>query len=55
MYNLNHAQYILVTDTKNKQLSKPMKYFKSLSLMQNTQKEMIRNDRGRLGSVSPRR
>lgn len=25
MYNLNHVNYILVTDTKNKQLGKPMK------------------------------
>lgn len=46
MYNLNHAHYILVTDTKNKQLSKPIKYFKIIILMQNTQKEMIHNDRG---------
>lgn len=43
MYNLN---YMLVTDAKNKQLRNPIKYFKIISLMQNTKKEMIQNDRG---------
>lgn len=42
MYNLN----ILVTGTKNKQLSKPIKYFQFISLVQNTQKEMIHIDSG---------
>lgn len=38
MCNLNHTHYMLVTDAKNKQLHNPIKYFKIISLMQNTQK-----------------
>lgn len=38
MYNLNYVYYVLVIDTKNKQLSNPIMHFKIISPMQNTQK-----------------
>lgn len=47
MDNLNHVYDILVIDTKNKQLSKPIMYFKIVSSMQNTKNgNDTENDRG---------